>query len=482
MDIGKGDRIAQIVVQRIMDFSLSNTLQQNSRGNKGFGSTDDYVNTAKSSSDEFDTDDLLLIDTPYDKAIKIKLKNRGNDPFLGLILEQIDDRIFLRNCNKSTPAARIPRWRSDLRHSILDAVNGKTVKTIADVKKFIEENKNSKYTIFHFVPPLKLPSHPSKNTPIVHFDQFLTIAHQHLAAKNDSEPWMDPLNPPEITPDLLYVAQTKGHANVKLTRKNLQKQDDWSLWKIAEYQQLNQYKSQNMFGEPVQRPEGANVLPLIWVYVYKTNGVRKARCVCNGSPKMKGTVTLDHTYAAALEQTGSRLFWALSAIHNHIVSGSDASNAFAEASAPKAKLYVTIDDVFREWYTEIENKPPIPKHFVLPVNHALQGHPESPRLWSQKIHSILLKLGYKNTTHEPCLYTKTVQNKPIFFLRQVDDFLISADNEEITTNEFNLIQQGLKEPMKRFGIVTAFNGTDVEQSQKVYLKNIESPWLGKHST
>ena len=104
--------------------------------------------------------------------------------------------------------------------------------------------------------------------------------------------------------------------------------------------------------------------------------------------------------------------------------------------------------------TEIENKPHIPKKIVLPVKHALQGHPESPRLWSQKIHSILIKLGCKNTTHEPCLYTKTVQNKPIFFLRQVDDFLISAQNEEITNREFDLIQKSLKEPMKRFGRVT----------------------------
>ena len=52
---------------------------------------------------------------------------------------------------------------------------------------------------------------------------------------------------------------------------------------------------------------------------------------------MKGTVILDHMYAAALEQTGARLFWALTATHNNVVSGSDASNSFAEANAPKAK-------------------------------------------------------------------------------------------------------------------------------------------------
>ena len=64
---------------------------------------------------------------------------------------------------------------------------------------------------------MKLPSHPTENVPIIDFDQFLTIAHQHLAAKHDTEPWMNPMEPPDITTDLIYTAQKKGHANTKLT-------------------------------------------------------------------------------------------------------------------------------------------------------------------------------------------------------------------------------------------------------------------------
>ena len=157
------------------------------------------------------------------------------------------------------------------------------------------------------------------------------------------------------------------------------------------------------------------------------------------------------------------------AIHNYIASGADASNAFAEASAPKAKLNVTIDEVFREWYLEVEQIPPIPHNYVLPVNHGLQGHSESPRLWGKKIHSILTDLGYNNTTHEPCLYIKIVDDKPCFFLQQVDDFLLSTKTEQEAQHEFDLIQQRLRETMKRFGIVTAFNGTDIHQTQ-TYIK------------
>lgn len=50
-------------------------------------------------------------------------------------------------------------------------------------------------------------------------------------------------------------------------------------------------------------------------------------------------------------------------------------------------------------------------------------------------------LGYKNTTHEPRLYIKTVDGKPYLFLRQVDDFLLSTETEQEANNEFDLVQQ-----------------------------------------
>ena len=106
----------------------------------------------------------------------------------------------------------------------------------------------------------------------------------------------------------------------------------------------------------------------------------KARCVCNGAKNRRGCVTMAETYASSLEQTGSRIFWAASAINNHIVIGADASNAFAEAPAPKAPLYVYIDKPFREWWDSKGYLPLHPSQRVVRVKKALQGHPESPRL------------------------------------------------------------------------------------------------------
>jgi hypothetical protein len=77
-----------------------------------------------------------------------------------------------------------------------------------------------------------------------------------------------------------------------------------------------------------------------------------------------------------------------------VTIGADASNAFAEAPAPKAPLYVTIGKPYRKWYAaKYPDKPPIPPDHVLRVQGALQGHPESARLWALLIDSIIRQLN-----------------------------------------------------------------------------------------
>ncbi|GFH49027.1 hypothetical protein CTEN210_05503 [Chaetoceros tenuissimus] len=100
--------------------------------------------------------------------------------------------------------------------------------------------------------------------------------------------------------------------------------------------QLDQYEAQNTFGKPQQLPKVSNLLKLLWVYVLRDDGTHKARCVCS-------SVTLAQTYAAALDQTGARLFWAKAALDNFIILAADASNALAEVVAP---LYVPVNQQY----------------------------------------------------------------------------------------------------------------------------------------
>ena len=122
----------------------------------------------------------------------------------------------------------------------------------------------------------------------------------------------------------------------KLTRKLLKTQDGWFEWEASKWNKLNQYEAQNMFSAPMPLPPDTNCLPFIWTYILKICSTKQSRRVCNGSPRMKGTVTMGKTYAASLNHVPSRIFWELTAIHNNIMIGADASNAFAEAPAPTA--------------------------------------------------------------------------------------------------------------------------------------------------
>ena len=63
------------------------------------------------------------------------------------------------------------------------------------------------------------------------------------------------------------------------------------------------------------------------------------------------------------------------AMHN-IVLGADASNAFAEAPAPVAPLYMKLDTQFHAWWRS-KGRDPIPDGYGVRVHKAIQGHPES---------------------------------------------------------------------------------------------------------
>ena len=152
----------------------------------------------------------------------------------------------------------------------------------------------------------------------------------------------------------------------KLTRELLKRREDWIDWETSEDKQLQQYFDQDTFGEPQGRPPGTNLLSLLWVYLVKDDGRKKARCVCNGSKNCRGTVTLAETYASSLEQNAARLFWASTALNNWITIGADAANAFAGAKAPVAPLYIYCDEQFRSWYhRKLPDRPEVRKGMLL---------------------------------------------------------------------------------------------------------------------
>ena len=265
----------------------------------------------------------------------------------------------------------------------------------------------------------------------------------------------------------------RNDAFFNYTRAQLCRRDDYQTWREAEWKQHDKYALQHMFGKPIPRPADATVLPFVWTYIIKEDPITgepifKARGTCNGGKKYGKAVTVAETYATCVEQPACRLYWSITASECLVAMGADAGNAFAEAPPPEVPFYMRIDDQYREWWEEHCGRPPIPPGYVLIVNNALQGHPESPRLWETHIHGIIVDdLGFSPTTHEKCLYSKRDQasGNLQMILRQVDDFSVSADSQELCQTTIRQIGSRLKAPLNDLGIIRKFNGVNILQTR-----------------
>jgi hypothetical protein len=134
-----------------------------------------------------------------------------------------------------------------------------------------------------------------------------------------------------------------------------------------------------------------------------------------------------------------------------------------------------IDDAYRSWYKKRFGKDEDPRTHVIPVNKALQGHPEAGVLWETMIVGILDGLGFQSTTHERNLYRGEIDGELVLVCRQVDDFavasrtnaaankLIAMINEKVTTDNQGIGVEGSS------GVASRYNGVDIHQTRD-YIK------------
>jgi hypothetical protein len=257
---------------------------------------------------------------------------------------------------------------------------------------------------------------------------------------------------------------------MRLTRGRLLKQDDWIDWQTSKFLQLDQYADQKCFGDPTLVDKDDAVFHLVWTYNIKAlDGRKKALCVCDGSSRSGSLKILDEVYANCIGQTSSRLFYTVLAAKNLLIFGSDVCNAFAEAPLPKQGFHIRPDRAFHKWWENHLRRPPIPPGHVIPILLAMQGHPESPRLWEKHANAILRELGLTSTTHKPCLYSGLINSNCIIFMRQVHNFAIAAPNDWNANILLDMLNEKLTMPIKRQGPLDMFNGVDVTQT-KDYVK------------
>jgi hypothetical protein len=101
---------------------------------------------------------------------------------------------------------------------------------------------------------------------------------------------------------------------------------------------------------------------------------------------------------------------------------------------------------------------------MIPILSAMQGHPESPRLWEKHADAILQELGLTPMTHDPCLYSGIIDGKRIIFMQQVDNFAIAAPDARTADILLGMLNDKLSIPLKQQGHLDMYNGVDVLQT------------------
>jgi hypothetical protein len=431
---------------------------------------------------------VYLSPSPYfdlfEEIIDIRRYNLNKHRTVGLCLTTSDGRLFLGRISPSTPAAKIPRWQSRIKGAWLIKIRPNVVTSITEAQDAFQRlsTSDASWVTLLFSHPEVHPDISHNGLPIMSSAPF----HQHVHDQINNQ-W----DFTSVAEHLRWVApytlvDNGGILNcttkvMKLTQRILLQQDDWDDWQESEYLQLNQYHAQNMFGFPVAPSKDDAVFHLVWTYNIKAvDGRKKARCICNGSTWSGKVLVLTETYANCVNQTSAWLFYAVASVENLLIFGANVSNAFTEAPPPKQPFFIRLDCAFCKWWEKHLKRAPIPPGHIIPVLLAMQGHPESPRLWEKHADRILREIGLTPIVHEPCLYSGTFDSKRVLFMQQVDNFAIAAPNAHTSDIVMDLINKKLTIPSSNRGIWTCTTAL-TSSRQNTTSKSPSKPSLMKYS-
>jgi hypothetical protein len=116
---------------------------------------------------------IYMSPDPYFEAFKqpigFRKFDRGKHPTMGLSLYESSGRLYLATMSPSTPAAKIPDWRAQIRGAWLIKINDFLVTTVEEVRNtFADLHTNGTHTAtLLFAHPEIRPNLSHNNLPIV---------------------------------------------------------------------------------------------------------------------------------------------------------------------------------------------------------------------------------------------------------------------------------------------------------------------------
>lgn len=101
-------------------------------------------------------------------------------------------------------------------------------------------------------------------------------------------------------------------------------------------------------------------------------------------------------------------------------------------------------------------------HLVCKLNRSIYGLKQSPLCWNSTLNNHFNKMGFKQTTSDPCLYVAT-EGEMFIIAVYVDDILLAGKSDK----RINEVKKALSErfDIKDMGELHYFLGANITQNQ-----------------
>jgi hypothetical protein len=216
-------------------------------------------------------------------------------------------------------------------------------------------------------------------------------------------------------PDTLYLHEAR-------------RQPDWDGFSDAMQLEVDQQINLGVYEiVPISTvPKGATILNAVWQLRRKrdvrTGEIKKykARCNIDGSQMREGE-HYEQTYAPVAGWTAIRLLLALVLMHDWQTIQLDYVLAFPQAPAVR-DLYMKIPPGYT--LDGVDD----PTQYVLRIIRNIYGGKDSGRTWFQYLRKKLLKVGFKQSAFDECVFFK---GRMIYVLYTDDSILAGPDRKEI---------------------------------------------------
>ena len=152
---------------------------------------------------------------------------------------------------------------------------------------------------------------------------------------------------------------------------------------------------------------GQHLVPTMWLFNVKTDGIKKARLVGRGDKMIPKAV-----YCGNIAASSIKVVLIFAACYKLIVRGGDLVGAYLVTLANKDfPVYIQV-----------------PQGYVIAPGMCIQavgnlyGFPPAGQNFSKEFDKCVYECGYKNTPWDPKFFIKWINNKPIIVMAHSDDF------------------------------------------------------------